>query len=226
MSKLAIETAEVFEPLLGSYRYKGAFGGRGSGKSHFFAELCVDDCLRWPGEAGEGLRFLSYREVQKSLKQSAKFLIESKLHKFGLGVADGFKVFADKIETPGDGVIEFTGMQDHTADSIKSYEGFHRAWGEESQSITHHSLRLLRPTIRWEDTGRGLQSELWNSWNPRNKRDAIDELLRSATPPTNSVVVKANYSDNPWFPKILEQERQDALRDDPENYGHIWEGDY
>ena len=226
MRKIQIETAEVFSPLLDPARYKGAHGGRGSGKSHHFAELGIEDMLRWPGDAGEGLRFLSYREVQKSLKQSAKFLFETKLQKYGLGERDGFKVFADKIQTPGDGVVEFVGMQDHTADSIKSYEGFHRAWGEESQTITAHSLSLLRPTIRWEDKSRGLISELWNSWNPRNKRDAIDCLLRSDSLPTNSTVVRMNWSDNPWFPEILEQERQDCLKNDPDNYAHIWEGEY
>lgn len=172
------------------------------------------------------MRFLCYREVQKSLKQSAKFLLESKLSKFGLGEADGFKIFTDRIATPKDGVIEFTGMQDHTADSVKSYEGFHRAWGEESQSISANSLTLLRPTIRWEDKSRGLISELWNSWNPRRKTDAIDVLLRGEAKPSNSIVVRANWNDNPWFPSILEEERQDCLNKTPDEYDHIWEGGY
>lgn len=226
MSELRIKTAEVFEPLLEPARYKGAHGGRGSGKSHFFAELGVEDALRWPGDAGEGLRLLSYREIQKSLKQSAKFLIEKKIKEMGLGEADGFKSYADKTALPGDGVIEYTGMQDHTADSIKSYEGFHRAWGEESHTITSHSLSLLRPTIRWEDKGRGLISEMWNSWNPRHKRDAIDQLLRGESLPTGATVVAANWSDNPWFPDVLQQERLDCLKNDPDNYMHIWEGEY
>ena len=225
MSRLQIKTAAVFSPLLHPARYKGAHGGRGSGKSHFFSELAIEDALRWPGDAGEGLRLLSFREVQKSLKESAKFLLESKLQKFGLGEADGFKVFTDRIQTPGDGVIAFAGMQDHTADSVKSYEGFHRAWGEEAQTISSHSMRLLRPTIRWEDGQRGLASELWFGWNPRHAKDAVDKFLRG-TPPDDAVVVKANWSDNPWFPKVLEQERQDALKNDPDQYGHIWEGEY
>jgi phage terminase large subunit len=223
---LQIETSEVFYPLLEPARYKGAYGGRGSGKSHFFAELGIEDALRWPGDAGEGLRLLSFREVQKSLKQSAKFLLESKLHKFGLGEQDGFRVYTDRISTPGDGVIAFTGMQDHTADSVKSYEGFHRAWGEEAQSITAHSMSLLRPTIRWEDTHRGLESELWFGWNPRSKFDAVDKLLRGDSPPQSSIVVEANWSDNHRFPKVLEAERQYCLTSDPDSYDHIWEGGY
>jgi len=221
-----IPTAEVFEPLLEPARYKGAYGGRGSGKSHFFAELLIDDALRFPGEAGEGLRGLCFREIQKSLKQSAKFLIENKLQQFGLGEKDGFKVFRESIETPKGGLIDFQGLQDHTADSIKSYEGFHRAWGEESQTVSNHSISLLRPTIRWENERLGMTSELWFSWNPRKRTDPVDAMLRSSELPTGSTVIRANWSDNPWFPKILEQERQDCLRLTPEQYGHIWEGDY
>jgi len=226
LSVLQIPTAEVFEPLLQPARYKGAHGGRGSGKSQFFADLLIDDALRWPGEAGEGLRGLSFREIQKSLKESAKFLLESKLHKFGLGEQQGFKVFTDRIQTPGDGLIAFTGLQDHTADSVKSYEGFHRAWGEEAQTISQRSLSLLTPTIRWEDTHRGLASELWFGWNPRHKRDAVDALLRGENPPTNSIVVEANWRDNPWFPSVLEQERKDSMVREPDQYMHIWEGEY
>lgn len=197
-----------------------------SGKSHFFAGLGVEDALRWPGEAGEGLRMACIREVQKSLKQSAKRLIEDKLTEFGLGEAQGFKVFREAIETPGDGLFTFTGMQDHTADSVKSMEGFHRAWVEEGQSLSSRSLGLLRPTIRWEDDSRGLASELWFSWNPERPSDAIDMLLRGDRVPTGSAVVRANWSDNPWFPRVLEQERQDDLVNRPERYGHVWEGEY
>lgn len=226
MLKLQIPTAEVFVPLLEPARYKGAHGGRGSGKSHFFGGLAVEDALRFPGESGEGLKMVCIREVQKSLKHSAKSLIESKLRDFGLGEAQGFKVFKEAIETPKDGVIIFQGMQDHTADSIKSLEGFHRAWAEEAQSLSHTSLQLLRPTIRWEDIKRGLQSEMWFSWNPRRKIDPVDVMLRQGEKPTGSAVIQANWSDNPWFPAALNQERLDCLRDDPDQYDHVWEGGY
>ncbi len=215
MSILNIPTARVFQPLLEPSRYKGAYGGRGSGKSHFFAEKLIDDSCYEPG-----LLSVCIREVQKSLKDSAYRLLMSKLSDLRLGEKDGFKQFNDRIETPGDGVIIFQGMQDHTAESIKSLEGFKRAWCEESQTLSSTSLRLLRPTIR------APESELWFSWNPRRKLDPVDELLRQGTPPTNSIVIQANWSDNPWFPDVLEQERLDCLRDDPDQYGHIWEGEY
>ncbi len=215
MSVLEIETAEVFEPLLGDHRYKGAWGGRGSGKSHFFAESLIDDALY-----ERGLLSVCIREVQKSLKDSAKRLIEAKLVKLKLGEADGFKVFSDVIRTPGDGAIRCQGMQDHTADSIKSLEGFKRAWCEEAQTLSARSLQLLRPTIRAPG------SQLWFSWNRRLEIDPVDIMLTGPEQPTGTTVVKANWRDNPWFPAELEQERLDCLRMNPDQYEHIWEGDY
>lgn len=220
MSTLQIETAKVFRPLLEPARYKGAHGGRGSGKSHFFAELMVEDSLAEPGRHGEGLRSVCIREVQKDLTQSAKLLIEDKLRANRLGEADGFKVYNDVIRTPRDGIIIFKGMQEYTAESVKSLEKFKRAWWEEAQTGSAGSLSMLRPTIREEG------SEIWASWNPRRKVDPIDRLLRGDARPTGAVVVKANWRDNPWFPKVLEQERADCLRDAPEEYDHIWEGGY
>lgn len=224
--ELDIQTAPVFRPLLEPARYKGAHGGRGSGKSQFFTDCTIEDALRWPGDVGEGLRQLEVREVQKSLKQSSKFLIEKKLAHYRLGEADGFKVYTDRIATPCDGTIEFQGMQDHTADTVKSYEGFHKARVEEAQTLSQFSLDLLRPTIRWENKPLGMASELAFSWNPRRKVDAVDKLLRGAILPTNALVVQANWRDNPWFPSVLEDERLDCLRDNPDQYDHIWEGGY
>ena len=213
MSTLKIPTAEVFQPLLQPRRYKGAFGGRGSGKSHFFAGLLLEDAL-----IHKGLRSVCIREVQKSLKESAKRLLEDKLVEHGLGVAQGFRIYREVIETPGGGIVIFQGMQDHTAESIKSLEGFERAWVEEAQTLSARSLSLLRPTLRAEN------SELWFSWNPRRKTDPVDQLLRGETLPTGAAVVRANWSDNPWFPKVLDRERGDCLRDAPHSYDHIWEG--
>lgn len=228
MSKraLTIDTAAVFAPLLKPARYKGAYGGRGSGKSEFFASLAIEEALAAPGEMGEGLRIVCIREVQKDLKHSAKSLIERQMHRYGIGEAEGFKLYTDRLRTPGDGVMIFQGMQDHTADSIKSLDGFHRAWCEEAQSLSAFSIGLLRPTIRWEDKGRGLRSQMWFSWNPRRKSDPVDAMLRGPVPPSDSLIVRANWKDNPWFPSVLAEERLDCLRADPDGYAHIWEGDY
>ena len=220
MSALVIPTAEVYEPLLAPARYKGAWGGRGSGKSHFFAGKLIEDCLAEPGESGEGMKAICIREVQKDLAQSSKALIEAKLRDFGIGESQGFKVFREVIETPRDGLIIFKGMQDYTAESVKSLEGYKRMWWEEAQTATNHSLNLLRPTIR------APSSELWFSWNARRKTDPVDVMLRGSELPTGAQVVKANWRDNPWFTPELEQERLDCLRMQPDQYDHIWEGGY
>jgi phage terminase large subunit len=138
----------------------------------------------------------------------------------GVATGHGFKVFNDTIETPGDGIITFQGMQDSTAESIKSLEGFHTAWCEESQTMSARSLQLLKPTIR--EPG----SELWFSWNPRRPSDPVDAMFRGDMTPSDTVVVNANWSDNPWFPDVLELERQDCLRITPEQYDHVWQGGY
>jgi phage terminase large subunit len=209
---ITIPRAKVFRPLLEPSRYKGAWGGRGGGKSHFFGELLVDRCL-----ANRGTFAICIREVQKSLAQSSKRLIESKIA--SLGVSSEFRILTDKIETPGRGLIIFNGMQDHNAETIKSLEGYVIAWIEEAQTLSKHSLTLLRPTIR--DEG----SEIWASWNPRRKTDAIDDLLRNKSP-SRAIVVQANWRDNPWFSAELEDERQLDLAEYPERYAHVWEGDY
>ena len=212
MAILRIKTAEVFEPLLQPSRYKGAWGGRGSGKSHFFAELLVEECYRVPGT-----RAVCVREVQKTLRESSKAVIEEKIKTLGLG--EYFNVLLDRIETRGNGVILFQGMQDHTAESIKSLEGCRVAWVEEAQTLSQRSLDLLRPTIRIDD------SEIWFSWNPRTRKDAVDRFLRQ-DPPDNAIVVKSNWRNNPWWNAVLEKERITYLEKNQDNYSHIWEGEY
>jgi len=205
----------VFQPLVAPARYKGAWGGRGSGKSHFFAELLVRHCLEKPR-----LLAVSIREIQKSLKDSAKRLIEARIAALGLGEADGFRSYSDRIRTPHGGIIIFQGMQDHNAESIKSLEGFDRAWVEEAQCLSPRSLALLRPTIRAPG------SQLWFSWNPRRKSDPVDLMLRGPDLPSGAKVVRANWSDNPHLSPELEAERLDCLRTAPAHYAHIWEGEH
>jgi phage terminase large subunit len=125
---LQIPTAPVFRPLLEPARYKGAYGGRGSGKSNFFGELLVEECLRVPGTLA-----VCIREVQKSLMQSSKRMIETKIQQ--LGVGSSFQVLHDRIVTPGDCLIIFVGMADATAESIKSLEGFRIAWRRSANTI-------------------------------------------------------------------------------------------
>jgi phage terminase large subunit len=211
--KLRIETPRVFQPLLKPARYKGSHGGRGSGKSHDRAEALIERCIMHPGT-----RWACIREVQKSLEQSVKRLLEDKMDKMGVRHMFGVKQY--EIETPGGGIIIFQGMQNHTADSIKSLEGFDGAWVEEAQSLSQRSLDLLRPTIRKEG------SELWFTWNPNQESDPVDVLLRGEEPPPDCIVVEANYTDNPWFPDVLKAEMEYDRRRDPDKYAHVWLGEY
>ena len=211
---LDIDTPPWAIPLLSPSRYKGAHGGRGSGKSHFFAELLVEEHT-----ANQSQKSVCIREVQKSIKMSAKLLIENKIEQ--LGVGHYFEVQETVVKSRrGSGVMIFQGMQNHTADSIKSLEGFDRAWVEEAQSISQRSLDLLRPTIRKPE------SEIWFSWNPQHETDPVDVLLRGKNPPDNATVINVNYSDNPWFPDVLREEMQYDRRRDYDKYLHVWEGKY
>lgn len=193
-------------------RYKGIWGGRGSGKSHFFAESLIEKCL------DRKIDWVCLREVQKSLDESVKKLLESKIEKFRVGHL--FDVQHNRILTPKGGKIVFLGMQDQTAHSIKSLEGFDGAWFEEAQAATARSLEMLRPTIRKEG------SELWFSWNPDDENDPVDLLLRGVELPPDAIVVQLNWRDNPWFPEVLNAERLFDFRTVPNRYRHIWEGDY
>ena len=214
MTALRIQTPAWAEPLLAPARYKGAHGGRGSGKSHFFAELLVEEHV-----SNQSQRSVCIREVQKSIKMSAKLLIENKIEQ--LGVGEYFEVQDSIIKSrKGGGMMIFQGMQNHTADSIKSLEGFDRAWIEEAQSVSHRSLELIRPTIRKPG------SELWFSWNPYLNTDPIDVLLRGENPPPDSTIVQVNYMDNPWLPDVLRAEMEYDRGRDLDKYEHVWLGGY
>jgi phage terminase large subunit len=216
LSVLRIPTAEVFEPLLYPARYKGAHGGRGSGKSHFFATLALEDAITAARD------IVCVREIQRTLDQSVKKLLEQKIAEHNLG--GYFEIQDRKIitrpVTGGQGVIIFEGMQDHNADSIKSLEGYDRAWVEEAQSLSQRSLDLLRPTIRKPG------SELWFGWNPRHETDPVDVLLRGENPPPEARVVRANYLDNPWLPQVLKDEIAYDQGRDPDKFAHVWLGGY
>jgi len=211
---LQIKTPKWAAPLLEPARYKGAWGGRGSGKSHFFAEMMIESHI-----LDQKRRSVCVREIQKSLNQSVKRLLEMKIQDMNAGAY--FEVQDAVIKSKkGDGMIIFQGMQNHTADSIKSLEGYDCAWVEEAQSLSQVSLDLLRPTIRKPG------SELHFTWNPRQSNDPVDFLLRGPTPPKDAVVLKVNYTDNPWFPDVLRDEMEYDKRRDPDKYQHVWMGEY
>lgn len=216
MTNLEISTPKWGLPFLEPKRYKGLKGGRGSAKSHFFAGLAVEASLLDPY-----LDIVCLREVQRSLKFSAKKLVEEKIRAFG--AQDCFTILETEIRRRGaagtTGRIIFQGMQDHTADSLKSLEGFGRAWFEEASRMSKRSLELLRPTIREEN------SEIWFSWNPDQETDPIEQFLVAKTP-ENATVAHINYTDNPFLPQVMKDEARIWQQNDPDTFGHVWLGEY
>ena len=208
---LRVEVPRKLKPLLFPKRYKGAYGGRGGAKSHFFAEQALVKCF------AERTRIVCIREVQDSIRDSVRQLLLDKVQKLGLGAF--FKPFENELRGQNGSLIIFKGMQSYNAETIKSLEAYDIAWVEEAQTLSQRSLDMLRPTIR----KRG--SELWFSWNPRYKTDPVDKFFRSS-PNEDAISVMINYRDNPWFPEVL---RRDMLRDfevDPDKADSVWNGAY
>jgi len=189
------------------------YGGRGGSKSHFFAERLVLKANETPG-----LHWVCLREVQKSLEQSVKRLLEHKIAAFDLN--HRFQILDSEIRGPGDGLLIFQGMQNHTAASIKSLEGYDGAWFEEAQKASKNSWRILRPTLRKPG------SEIWASWNPDSPDDPVDAFFRGPVAPPRSVCVNINWMDNPHFPADLQEEKDWDLANNTDEYPHIWLGEY
>jgi phage terminase large subunit len=216
--ELCIPTPRAFKPLLEPARYKGAYGGRASAKSHSFAGLWLEESLV------ERKDVLCLREIQKSLKFSVHKLLCSKIQQYNAG--SYFEVQDAKITSVHKGVTIFEGMQDHTAESIKSFEAFDIAWFEEANRCSQVSLDMLRPTIRKPG------SQMWFSWNPDLPSDPVDSFLRGKdpknpqSPPHNAIVVPMSWRDNPFISDESLRDMEYDRRVDPEKYQHIWEGGY
>lgn len=208
---IRVEVAPAFAPLLKPARYKGAHGGRGGAKSHFFAEQLIIRCYTRPTRA------VCIREVQNSIRDSVRQLLIDKIQKLGLGAF--FEVMEAEIRGPRGSLIIFKGMQSYNAETIKSLEAYDIAWVEEAQTLSATSLELLRPTIRKAG------SELWFSWNPRHRTDAVDVFFRK-NPHPDAVCVRVNWRDNPWFPEVLRKEMLHDKATDEVAAEHVWEGAY
>ncbi len=190
-------------------RHKVARGGRGSGKSWSIAQLLVVKAYAEP------IRWLCCREVQKSIKESSKRLLEDQI--VALGLSGSFEVLRDSIRGGNGSEFAFAGLRDHTADSLKSYEGFDGAWIAEAHSVSERSATVLIPTIRKPG------SELWWDYNPDQEDDFVHQL--AARPDEDTLVVTMNWRDNPWFPVELEKERRKLQAINQDLYRHVWEGE-
>lgn len=211
--ELRLQIPRAFKPLLQAKRYKGARGGRGGAKSHFFAEQTIKRC------AIRNTDVICIREVQKSIAESVKKLLESKIVK--LGLVGSFEVLENEIRGPHGSLIIFRGMQSYNAANIKSLDDFDIAWVEEAQTLSQASFDMLYPTLRKKG------SELWFSWNPRHKTDAVDKFFHENADNPDVVCVTVNWRDNPWFDQTeLPKDRLRDLASDPDRYEHIWEGAY
>ncbi len=205
-----IEFPAKLKPLFTPNRYKVLHGGRGSGKSWGVARALLIQA------ASAKLRVLCTREVQKSLKESVHALLSDQIQALGLGTF--YEVLETEIRGKNGSVFLFAGLQQHTVESIKSFEGCDRVWVEEAQTVSGKSWDVLIPTIRKPG------SEIWITLNPQLESDETYQRF-IAMPPPGSMVEQMNYSDNPWFPEVLDAERLHAKATmKAEKYAHIWDG--
>ena len=189
-------------------RYKVAYGGRGGGKSWSIADALLIQGVQQP------MRIGCFREFQNSISESVHQLLSQQIEKLGLG---GFYTVTNAAIKGINGTeFIFAGLR-HNVTKIKSLEGLDRAWVEEAESVSKSSWETLIPTIRKEG------SEIWISFNA--KLDTDETYKRFVlNPPEDSIVVKVNWSDNPWFPEVLRKEKDELQRRDPDAYLNVWEG--
>lgn len=190
-------------------RYKVARGGRGSGKSWGFARALLILGAQSP------IRILCTREIQKSIQQSVHQLLRDQIIALGLG--NIYEVLNTEIRGKNGTEIYFAGLSNETAESLKSFEGVDIVWCEEAQNISKRSWEILIPTIRKPE------SEIWITYNPDLETDETHQRF-TVNAPVDCISVLMNYTDNPWFPQVLEQERLACKAKYPKDYPNIWEG--
>ena len=193
-------------------RYRAAHGGRGSAKSHSFAQALVLKAAEHP------LRIGCYREIQKSIRDSVKRLLDDKITASGL--KDFYTSTDTEIRGPNGSLFIFNGLRTNP-DAVKSTEGLDIAAVFEANKVSQRSWDLLIPTVRKEG------SEIWAEWNPDLETDPVDMLFRGPDgAPPGSIVRRVNWDSNPFFPEVLRLEMEWDRKRDQEKYEHIWEGAY
>ncbi len=212
MSEVQIPAA--FKELFQSgWRDAAYFGGRGGAKSHSVGGALVIQAAAAP------LRVVCAREIQESLKESVKQLIEDKISDFGL--QDHFEALRDETRAKNGGGFIYKGVW-RNPDALKSLEGADIFWGEEANRFSARSIRLIRPTLRKPGS-----RMIW-TWNPEFDHDPIDQMFRGpAGPPPNSIVREVSWKDNPWFDGTpLKAEMEHDYARDPAGAEHVWGGTY
>ena len=203
--------------FLGEARYRGAYGGRGSGKTRSFAKMTAVRGYQWSMAGEEGI-ILCGREYMNSLADSSLEEIKAAIREEPW-LAEHYEIGETFVRTKDRRIAYvFAGLR-HSLDSIKSKSRIKLAWVDEAEPVSETAWQKLIPTVREHD------SEVWLTWNPERRTSATHQRFRESPPP-GSKIVELNYRDNPWFPAVLEQERQNDLTARPESYAHIWEGDF
>lgn len=201
--------ASIFEPLDEPHRYKVCYGGRGGGRSWAYARALLIDAWEAP------LRILCTREIQRSIKDSVHQLLADQIKEMGL--APHYTVKNDEIVGDNGSKFIFAGLRQQEILNLKSMEAIDRVWVEEAQSVSEKSWQILTPTIRKPG------SEIWVTFNPGMVTDPTYQRFLVNTP-EDTVIIRASWRDNPWFPAELEAERLHCKKYDPDNYENIWEG--
>lgn len=202
----------------GSADVRGAYGGRGSGKTMTFAKMTAIRAYMWDQAGREGV-IVCGREFLNSIDDSSlaevKAAIESEPW-----LAPHFDIGEKFIRTKSKRIAyKFSGMDKRTIMSLKSKAKILLLWADEAEPITDKAWDIVIPTLRQED------SELWVTWNPARKSSATDRRFRQ-TIDVRYKVVECNWRDNPRFPAILERQRKRWQENDPDSYEHVWEGAY
>ena len=216
--KAKIEIPDKLKPVfLGHARYRGAYGGRGSAKTYTFAKMAAVKGYEW-AMAGKNGQILCGREYQNSLKDSSFVELAAAIRSVDW-LNDFYEIGENYIRTKcGRVFFAFTGLR-HNLDSIKSKGRILLAWVDEAENVSDLAWEKLIPTVR-EDG-----SEIWVTWNPESPDSATHMRFRE-DPPDDAKIVQMNYTDNPWFPDVLENERQEAQKKRPDTYKWIWEGEF
>jgi phage terminase large subunit len=207
----AVATAQFpvkLQPLFKKARYKILYGGRGGAKSWGIARALLILAAKKP------LRVLCAREFQTSIKDSVHKLLWDQIE--SLNLTSFYEVTQTSIRGANGSEFAFVGLKNNPT-NIKSFEGVDVVWVEEGQTVSRVSWNILIPTIRKEG------SEIWVSFNPDLETDETYQRF-VVKPPRDAVIIKINWSDNPWFPETLRAEK-DALKErDPQAYNTVWEG--
>lgn len=204
-----LDLPEYVTDLWEPFRHLFWRGGRGAGKSRTVATALVLQAM------DRHERVLCGREVQKSIKDSVKRLLDDEIDR--LGVRSVFTSTESEIRGPNDSLFLFSGIRGN-ANAVKSIEGITTFWGEEAQAISQASLDTIVPTIRAPG------SRLIWTYNPDLPTDPIDVMAMD--PPPNSIVRTVNYDDNDWFPDVLRVEMEFDRTRDYDKYLHVWRGEY